>query len=62
MHNNYIKGVKVEDYIEGLDGSIEGVKLVKDLGDGYGLYVKNDGKGFVVYNYNMEDEYIWRAV
>lgn len=58
-----IKNIEVEDYIENLDGSIDGVELLKDMGEGYGLFEREDGRGFVILNYGCgEDEYVWSVV
>lgn len=56
-----IKNIVVEDYIEDVDGSIDGCVKMKDLGDGYGLYMNENGE-FVIENYNEVDEFIWRVV
>jgi hypothetical protein len=51
-----IKNVKVKEYIEILDGSIDEVKLKKDLGGGYGLYVREDGREFLIFGFEKRDE------
>ena len=58
-----IEGYYVEEFVEMLDGSVSDVKFEKDLGDGYGLYVRDDGCEFVFLNYgDVDNEYVWRVV
>ena len=58
-----IKDIEVDDYIENLDGSVVNVKFEKDLGDGYELYYRKDGRKFLILNFNDgNDEYIWNVV
>ena len=51
------------DYIEEFDGELEGLELVREFvgfGDSkYSVLKREDGKEFVVLDYNGEDEYIW---
>ena len=57
-----IKNIEVEEYIEDLDGSVVGVKLVKKWGDGYGLFKREDGKRFMIRYYGKDEEFIYRVV
>ena len=58
-----IKNVKVEEYVENLDGSVDGVKLKKDLGGGYGLYVRDDGREFLIFGFEkIDEEFIYVVV
>lgn len=50
------------DYIEEFDGEFEGLELVREfeIGDEkWSVLKREDGKEFVVLDYNGEDEYIW---
>ena len=58
-----IKNINVSEYIENLDGSLVNVKFERDLGDGYELYKRGDGKKFLIKSYNDGDnEYVWSVV
>ena len=54
-----IKNIGVSEYIEEFDGSVEGCVMVKDLGEGFGVYENENGK-FVIDSYGKEGEFIWR--
>ena len=50
------------DYIGEFDGEFEGLELVREfeIGDEkWSVLKREDGKEFVVLDYNGEDEYIW---
>ncbi len=66
---NIINGYNVEEYIEMLDGGIEDLSLVESFEDGWNLYVREDGREFIVKNYGskvVDDEelveYIYNVV
>ena len=56
-----IKNYEVEDYIEDVDGSVEGCNLIKNLDGGSGVYENENGK-FLIEDYNGENEFIWKIV
>lgn len=54
-----IKNIKCFEYIETFDGSVNGVKLKKDLGEGWGLYFReSDDREFLINDFKGDDEYI----
>lgn len=54
-----IKNIKCFEYIEMFDGSVNGVKLKKDLGEGWGLYLReSDDREFLINDLNGDEEYI----
>ena len=55
-----IKNIEVRDYIDVLDGSVEGCKLIEKIGDGYGLYENESGK-LVIKNYGGKREFIYKV-
>ena len=59
--NMIIKNIEVGDYIEELDGNIDGCELVCDLGDNYGVYENENGM-FMIENYGKEGEFIYNVI
>ena len=56
-----INNIKVRDYIDELDGSVEGCKLIVKFVDGYGLYENESGK-LVIKNYGGKREFIYKVI
>lgn len=56
-----IKNIEVRDYIDRLDGSVEGCNLIEKIDNGYGLYENESGK-FVIENYGCEGEFIYKVI
>ena len=56
-----IKNYEVEDYIENVDGSVEGCNLIKNLDGGYGVYENENGR-FLIENYGSEGEFIYKVI
>ena len=56
-----INNIKVRDYIDELDGSVEGCNLIEKIGDGYGLYENECGK-LVIKNYGGKREFIYKVI
>ena len=59
-----INNIKVRDYIDELDGSVEkyeGCNLIENIGDGYGLYENESGK-LVIKNYGGKREFIYKVI
>ena len=56
-----IKNIEVEDYIEDIDGSVEGCNLIKKLDGGYGVYENENGK-FLIESYGCEGEFIYKVI
>jgi len=59
-----IKNIEVEDYIEEINGSVEGCVLVEilDVENNVGVYENENGK-FLIENYNGGDEeFIYKVI
>jgi hypothetical protein len=56
-----IKNYEVEDYIEDVDGSVEGCNLIEKLDGGYGVYENENGR-FLIENYGGEGEFIYKVI
>jgi hypothetical protein len=56
-----IKNYEVEDYIENVDGSVEGCNLIENLDGGYGVYENENGR-FLIENYGSEGEFIYKVI
>ena len=55
---------EIHDYIEMLDGKVEGCTLVKafcGLAMDVGIYENENGK-FLIENFNKEDEFIYKLI
>ena len=53
------------EYIEGLDGELFNVEVVREFdieGEKYSVLKRNDGMEFVVLDYEGDNEYIWVSV
>lgn len=57
-----IKNIEVVEYVEMVDGSVEGCKLIKMVSERMGLYENENGR-FMIENYGGGDgEYIMKVV
>jgi uncharacterized protein YuzE len=54
---------EIHDYIEMLDGKVEGCILVEmlDVDEDIGIYENENGK-FLIENFNKEDEFIYKLI
>ena len=56
-----IKNIEVCDYVEMVDGSVNGCELMERVGDGYGVYGNENGK-FLIKDFEGESEFVWKVV